>query len=98
MPAPLVHGYGRLLLILTLAFALLAVANLLGNPIPETQAPHAELLSRAGWLLAFFVLPGLAWPALRRVRSPAPSTSGPALLGLCLAAILSQLAQILARH
>jgi hypothetical protein len=86
IPAGLVQRYAQLLFGLTLARA--ACAFLLA------AAPSNEItrdLHGVGWILLWFVLPILSRVALRRARSPAPSTSGAPLLALCLAGLIAEI-------
>jgi hypothetical protein len=92
VPVELVQGYGRLLLLLTLArtgVELLRPANSFW-----VMAMPAKVRLILAATLIILTLPLLAWWAWRRIRSPSPSSSEAPLLALC---VLGIGAEILAK-
>jgi hypothetical protein len=89
VPVALVLGYGRLLILLTLVRAGVALLRP-GGLAWLTLAGHVMVYP--GRILHVFVLPVLAWWAWRRIRGRTPSTSGVPLLILGVAGALAEMA------
>ena len=91
LPMGLAQFHARLLLILILSRAAMRIFS---QHVYLVTPRHVGLANPLGWtngMVTLVILPLLAWIALRRIGSSAPSRSGPVLLAMVVLGLSSEL-------